>query len=269
MKRILQDALVDITPGKTDLWVVNDVRTFLQRLALELKSRKINAKPVLGGSFAKDTWLKGDYDVDVFVAFDLKYAADDLSAMLEKALKPWNVVRVHGSRDYFQLKGKINFEIIPVLAIKRAKQAQNVTDFSPKHVAWVNSKGKRLKNDIRLFKQFCKAQRIYGAESYIRGFSGHVVDILVIYYGGFLRLLKAASKWSPTEKTVLDYSNQYKGQALMHLNESKIQGPLVVVDPVQPNRNAAAAIEQKPYLGLISAAKRFLKKPAAHLFVEE
>ena len=269
MKQILKDVLVSITPNKEDLWVVKAVQTFLKDLALELKTRKLNAKPILGGSFAKDTWLRGDYDVDVFVAFDMKYQADDLSAMLERALKRWKPMRVHGSRDYFKLKSKINFEIIPVLAIKTAKHAQNVTDFSPKHVTWVNSNGKKYKNDIRLFKQFCKAQRIYGAESYIRGFSGHVVDILVIYYKGFIPLLKAAAKWKPLEKTVLDYYKEYKGQALMHLNESKIQGPLVVVDPVQPNRNAAAAIEQKPFLGLINSAKSFLKKPGAHFFVEQ
>ncbi len=266
---ILKQALSEISPNKEDHWVVKDVNAFLNRLKLELKSRKINAKPILGGSFAKDTWLKGDYDVDVFVAFDMKHKDDALSDLLAKALKPWKTERVHGSRDYFQIHGKINYEIIPVLAIKTAKQAQNVTDFSPKHVAWVNTKGKKFKGDIRLFKKFCKAQRMYGAESYIRGYSGHVVDILVIYFKGFLPLLKAASKWDAKAKIVLDYNNSFKGQALFKLNESKIQGPLVVVDPVQPDRNAAAALVQEHFEALIHAAKDFLKKPSIDFFIEE
>lgn len=264
---VLKDALSRLLPQPEDHHVVDEVDAFLEKLGQQLRKDRVDAKPVLGGSFAKNTWLTGDYDVDVFVAFDLRHKEDNLSDLLAKALKPWRVERVHGSRDYFQIKGKINYEIIPVLAIKRASDAQNVTDFSPKHVAWVNTQGRKLKDDIRLLKKFCKAQRVYGAESYIRGFSGHVVDILIIHYGGFIKLLKAATKWTP--KTVLDHNKVYKGKALLVLNESKIQGPLVLVDPVQPDRNAAAALTQENYDRFISAAKAFLRKPSTSFFEEK
>ncbi len=264
---ILREALVSIAPTQKDREVLTDVKKFLTRLQQELKLRRINAKPVLGGSFAKDTWLAGDYDVDVFVTFDMSYKNDPLSDLLAKALKPWKTERLHGSRDYFQIHGPINYEIIPVLAIKHAKQALNVTDFSPKHVAWVNTKGKKFKNDIRLLKKFCKAHRVYGAESYIRGFSGHVVDILTIYYSGFLKTLKAATKWK--DKTELDYNNTYKGKALFTLNTSKTQGPLVLIDPVQPDRNAAAALTKENFDTFIVGAKSFLKKQTIAAFTEK
>jgi tRNA nucleotidyltransferase (CCA-adding enzyme) len=267
---LLSTVLDECKPGAAEADVLAEVKTFLNKLTERLKKQGTKATPVLGGSFAKDTWLRGDYDVDVFVAFDLKHRADDLSGLLEKALSPWKTDRVHGSRDYFQLKGHINYELIPVLAIKSPKDAQNVTDFSPKHVAWVNTHGKKLKDDIRLLKKFCKAQKVYGAESYIRGFSGHVVDILIIYYGGFLKLLRAARTWKRApEKMILDYNNVYKGKAMLVLNESKTQGPLVLVDPVQPDRNAAAALTQENYDLFIAATKAFIARPASKFFVEQ
>jgi len=245
--------------------VSGHITTFLKELNKRLAKHK--AKAILGGSFAKDTWLDGDYDVDVFATFDLSAKGQDLSAMLEQALKPWKPLRIHGSRDYFWVRDEIRYEIIPVLAIKKAADAQNVTDFSPKHVTWAVPKLKKLKDDVRLAKQWCKSQRVYGAESYIRGFSGHVLDILVIHYGGFLKMLRAGAKWRP--KTIIDTNNVHKGKALLALNASKTQGPLIVVDPVQPDRNAAAAMTQERYDRFIKAAQAFVKKPHESFFLEQ
>ena len=269
MKSLLKEVLKDSTPSKDEraetLLIVN---TFLKQLNQSLKKNKCSAVAVLGGSYAKDTWLKGDYDVDVFVRFALKHKKDDLSNMLAKALKPWRAERIHGSRDYFWVRMKqFRFEIVPVLAIKKAADAENVTDFSPMHVTWVNKNGKKYKNDIRLFKKFCKGQVVYGAESYIRGFSGHVADILVLYYKGFLPTLKAVAKWKP--KTVVDYYHHYDKKAVFVLNQSKIQGPLIVVDPVQKDRNAAAALVQTKYDAIVTGAQKFLRKPSKDFFVEK
>jgi len=239
---------------------------FIDELNAELKRKRVNATAILGGSYAKDTWIDGDYDIDVFVKFNLKHKADNLSDLLEKALKKWKPERIHGSRDYFWVRNDIRFEIVPVLDIKKASDAENVTDFSPQHVAWVNSQGKKFKDDIRLTKKFCKGTKCYGAESYIRGFSGHVVDILTIHYKGFVPLLKAATKWKP--KVVIDYKKVHKGRALLMLNKSKTEGPLVLVDPVQPDRNAAAALTQENFDLFVKAAQKFLKKPSKKFFVE-
>ncbi len=267
-KHILKQVLEEITPSREErAATLKTVNTFLTALNKSLSKNKLSARAVLGGSYAKDTWLKGDYDVDIFVKFALKHKKDNLSSLLEKALKPWKAEKVHGSRDYFWVhEKKFRFEIIPVLAIRRAEDAENVTDFSPLHVQWVNKNGKKYKDDIRLFKKFCKAQGVYGAESYIRGFSGHVVDILVIYHKGFLPLLKAAARWKP--KTIIDYYHHFDKKALFMLNKSKIQGPLIIIDPVQKERNAAAALSYDKYDGLVAAAKKFLKKPSKDFFVE-
>jgi tRNA nucleotidyltransferase (CCA-adding enzyme) len=265
---MLKEVLNGITPCREERAATFQlVDTFISQLNRSLKKNKCSAEAVLGGSYAKDTWLKGDYDVDVFVRFSLKHRKENLSNLLTKALKPWKTERVHGSRDYFWVHEKrFRFEIIPVLAIKKGSDAENVTDFSPLHVQWVNKNCKKYKDDIRLFKKFCKAQGVYGAESYIRGFSGHVVDILVGYYKGFLPLLKAASQWKP--KTIVDYYHHFDKKALFVLNRSKIQGPLIIIDPVQKERNSAAALSQEKYDGLVKAAQKFLKKQSKEAFVE-
>ena len=267
-QQIFKEVLKEIVPSKEErAKVLGQVNTFLKNLNNELKRVRVQAKAFLGGSYSKDTWLSGDYDVDIFVRFNLLHKEQNLSDLLEKALKKWHHERIHGSRDYFWVRNGIKYEIVPVLDIKKPEQAENVTDFSPWHVAWVNNKGAKLKNDIRIAKKFCKGSSCYGAESYIRGFSGHVLDILVVYYNGFIPLLKAARDWKP--KVVLDYNNVYKGKALLTLNKSKTVGPLVLVDPVQPGRNAAAALTEENLDKFVKAAKSFLKKPSRAAFVEK
>ncbi len=265
-EQVMKQVLPSIVPPKKDP-CLKEAQGFVQGLNQAIKQKKIRAKAVLGGSFAKNTHLVGDYDVDVFVMFDQSYADNALSGLLGSVLKKYGPERVHGSRDYFQIRNEILFEVIPVRALKKPEDAMNVTDFSPFHVSWVAKNGVKIADQIRLAKKFCKAQRVYGAESYILGFSGHVLDILTIYYGGFLQLLRAVGKWK--EKVVVDPKNVYKGRALHVLNTSKTQGPLVVVDPTQPGRNAAAAVSRENFGAFVRAAKQFLKRPSVDFFAEK
>ncbi|RMF05554.1 hypothetical protein D6764_04385 [Candidatus Woesearchaeota archaeon] len=124
-----------------------------------------------------------------------------------------------------------------------------------------------LRNHIRAAKLFCKSRRIYGAESYVRGFSGHVLDILVLHFGGFDNLLRHASLWSKSGTVVIDPEKHYSNpnQALLVLNKSKI-GPLVVIDPTDKTRNAAASVSSESLSRFIDAAKKFLKRPSMSFF---
>ncbi|MEK6951418.1 MAG: nucleotidyltransferase domain-containing protein, partial [Nanoarchaeota archaeon] len=205
-----------------------------------------DTKVIIGGSLAKDTWLKDTHDIDIFVKFNynkFKDKSHKLSMFLEKALKKLKPIKLHGSRDYFQIeKQNYNFEIVPILDIKNILQARNITDISPLHVSWVKKHNKA--DQIRLTKAFAKAQNIYGAESYIQGFSGYVLEILTVYYGSFLSLVKNVSKWK--ERTIIDPEKQLKNH-LIELNKSKIQSPLILVDPVDKTRNASAVVSKEKY----------------------
>ncbi len=246
------------------------IATFLQKLNKML----VDASAILGGSGAKGTWLKGRHEADIFVLFPYekyKEKSDKLSDILEQWLKGFRFERLHGSRDYFRVReGEFVFEIIPILKIKNARDARNITDVSPLHAGWVKkNSNERLRNDIRLAKAFCKAQGCYGAESYIRGFSGYVLEILVIHYGGFEKLLKAALKWE--EKQIVDAGSWYKKKenVWMAVNQAKLYSPLIVIDPVDADRNAAAALDKEKWMLFKEKAKAFLKKPEVKYFEKE
>ncbi len=256
-KQVYEEVLAKIRPSPEErAKFVAVTASFLKRLNQIISP----LKAILGGSGAKDTWLAGSHDIDIFVLFPLqKYKAqsDKLSSILEPLLRrafPHQTLHsLHGSRDYFQLIYEdFVFEVVPILYIQKAEQAVNITDVSPLHSKWVNKQALKLIDEIRLAKQFCKAQRIYGAESYIQGFSGYVLEILVTSYGSFLQLLKASQRWK--EKEVIDAAKHYpKSDALFHLNKSKQHSPLVVIDPVDKTRNASAALS-------INSLKIFQKK---------
>ncbi|MDP1693980.1 MAG: CCA tRNA nucleotidyltransferase [Candidatus Woesearchaeota archaeon] len=240
----------------------------LQKLVKEILSKiKIpGAKPILGGSGAKNTWLKGTHDIDIYVKFNVKqysHKTDQLADILEKALKKqFKLDRLHGSRDYYQVyKAPYTVEIVPILDIKKASEAKNITDFSHLHVAYVQ-KYKKVADEIRLAKLFAKAQGIYGAESYMQGFSGYVMELLVIHYGSFMKMMRTVAKWKET--TIIGDKKE-----ALSLNPAKKVSPLILVDPVQPERNAAAALSEEKYQQCIKACQKFLKHPSENLFEEE
>ncbi len=258
----VHEILVTIKPTKKE-------EQQLKRVVQEVlaKINIPNTKPMLGGSGAKQTWLKHTHDVDIYVKFNLpvyKEKSSVLADILEKGLKKKfsTIKRLHGSRDYFQIEYRgYMFEIVPILNIQRPEQAQNTTDFSHLHVQYVLKhvkKRKSLTDEIRLVKQFAKANHVYGAESYIRGFSGYVLELLTLHYGSCMRLLQAAATWK--KETIIGSSAKAK-----KLNPSKLS-PLIVMDPVQPDRNAAAALSEEKFYDFIMTARAFLKHKSLSFF---
>lgn len=260
MKALLEKVKKGLRP---DLKVLKEIDKAIEKINYLLKKEKVNAVCVRGGSTAKGTFLKNDYDVDLFVRF--QKTENNISDLLESVLKKeFNVERVHGSRDYFQIKGDLLFEIVPVKKILDYREAENVTDMSPLHVDYVKKHvSKELADEIRLAKQFCKSAKVYGAESYIKGFSGHILDLLIIYHGSFEKFVKAAVNWKP--KVIFDLEKHLK-DPLKELDDAKIHSPLIIVDPVQPNRNAAAAMSKEKFDMFIERCKTFLLHPSEEFF---
>ncbi|MFH1972595.1 MAG: CCA tRNA nucleotidyltransferase [archaeon] len=216
-------------------------------------------KVIMGGSSAKGTHLKDNHDIDIYVKFkENKYAGLNISEILKRKLKFKGLNLLHGSRDYFQFKyNNFDIEVIPIIDIKKADDAHNITDISPLHITWVR-KHKKKTNQIRLTKAFAKANEIYGAESFIKGFSGYSLEILTIHYGSFEKLLKAATKWKP--KVIIDTENHYKKKnILLELNKSKIDSPIILIDPVQETRNVTSVVSQEKFLLFKEMAKKYLK----------
>ena len=258
MQDILNQVLKEIKPSKEEQEAVNKiVKEVLSRIKIK------GAKAVLGGSGAKGTWLKNSYDIDIYVKFNYNnFKEKNISSILELNLKKsFNIEKLHGSRDYFQVKKQgFTIEIVPILEIKKADQAKNITDISQLHVEWVrNNSSEILRDNIRLAKAFCKAQDCYGAESYIKGFSGYSLEILTIKYKTFNNLIKNIVKWR--QKEIIGNKELAK-----KLNLSKKQSPLILIDPVQDSRNATAALSEDKYNILKVAARKFIKNPNKSFF---
>lgn len=271
IKEVLARQVLLIKPGKKEQETIGkETERFLAELGKGIKKRKIKAEIFIGGSLAKDTIVKKEkYDVDIFVRFDKKY--QNLSSTLNKVLR--KAKKVHGSRDYFQIrKGKMIFEIIPVLKINKPEEARNVTDLSYFHVRYITNKikkNKKLADEIRLSKTFCYAQNCYGAESYIRGFSGYALELLVCYYGSFSKFIKAIK--GKKRRIILDPAGFYKNkqEILLELNESKLQSPIVFVDPTFKERNALAALSTETLEKFQQSCASFLKKPSNKFFEKQ
>ena len=270
---VLKEVLEKVEPPKEDLELIeNSLKDFLERFEKKLKSLRINAEVFVGGSFAKNTVIKkGNYDVDVFVRFDKKYDNREISNLLAKALKSFrNITKVHGSRDYFKLKISPSFfiELIPVKKIKTLKEAENITDLSYSHVRYINKKikSKNILDEIRIAKAFCYANNCYGAESYIQGFSGYALELLIYYYKSFSRFASAVTKME--EKVVIDIEKHFRNKqiALMDINTAKLDSPIVLIDPTYKHRNALAALSEDTFEKFKLACKKFLENPSIKLF---
>ncbi|MBI5073404.1 nucleotidyltransferase domain-containing protein, partial [Candidatus Woesearchaeota archaeon] len=248
--------------------ILERIDSFLHEIRAALQKDKVEAYVMLGGSAAKGTFLKHDFDCDIFVRFVYdQYKEKDISNLLENALKQIQKLdyeRVHGSRDYFQGKWKnLHWECIPVLYIQNKDMARNITDVSPLHVEWLNEHlSEKLRDEILLTKLFFKAQKVYGAESYMNGFSGHVVDLLTVYYGSFRELLVNIENWS--EKQLINMTSHPVN--LSQLNPDKIQSAIIVIDPIQPERNAAAAVSFEQFYQIKNQAALFLEDPSEEFF---
>ncbi len=262
---ILEKVLKNVEPEKEKIEHLEKVlKVFLNQI-----KKKIKAEIFIGGSFAKKTLIKKDkYDIDIFIRFSKD---EKISEKLEKILKNFkNVKKIHGSRDYFRIKtGKdFYFELVPVLKVSNPKQAENITDLSYSHVKYINKKIKSQKilNDIKIAKAFCYARKCYGAESYIKGFSGYSLELLICYYGSFLKFIKAMAK-KKKEKIIIDIEKLHKKpHILMDLNSSKLESPIILIDPTYKQRNVLACLSKETFVKFQKECKRFLKNPCEKFF---
>jgi tRNA nucleotidyltransferase (CCA-adding enzyme) len=270
--KILKEVLSKINPpeeemGGTDRYL----KSFIPQFEKKLKTNRISAEIFVGGSFAKKTLIKkGRYDIDVFVRFDEKHKGQDISKITEKALRGFKAVKIHGSRDYFRLDINPVFfvEIIPVRKVSNPKIAENITDLSYFHVNYIKRKMKKEKllEDIRLAKAFCHANKCYGAESYVNGFSGYAIELLVLYYRGFMNFIRAVAKIKGKE--IIDIEKLYKNkyEIAMNMNSAKMNSPVVLIDPTYRERNALAALSGETFSKFQEACRKFLKKPSKEAF---
>jgi len=272
---ILKEVLKEINPNEEEInsiWKI--VKEFKILAENKIKKGKINAEIFVGGSFAKNTMIKkGKYDVDIFLRFDKKYEEKEISKLAEKIItglkKEWKVSVIHGSRDYFRIDVNPSFfiEVIPVIKVKNPKEARNITDLSYFHVNYIKRKMKKeMIDEVKLAKAFCHANDCYGAESYIKGFSGYALELLICYYKNFMNFLKQVEKIKDKEMIDLEKSYKNKLEISMNMNSAKMTSPIILIDPTYKERNALAALSKETFEKFKEASSKFLKNPSKEMF---
>ncbi|MFA6023427.1 MAG: nucleotidyltransferase domain-containing protein [Candidatus Pacearchaeota archaeon] len=269
--------------------ISSDEKKYLEKLGGEvvkqiqkkLKRKKIDASVFIGGSVAKETVVrKKNYDIDIFIRFNKKYSEEQIKKMMFwlfflfriRGIK-LKIRKIHGSRDYIRIIFKkdkhVMAEIVPTLRISSPEEGRNITDLSYFHVEYIRNQCKKNKNisdEIILAKSFCHGQKCYGAESYINGFSGYALELLVCYYGGFLKFLKEAA--NAQGQIIIDPAKHYKTRAevLEKLNAAKKQSPIIIIDPTFKERNAAVALSKETFNRFKKAAAVFIENPSNEYF---
>ncbi len=204
------------------------------KINLICRNENIDASPVEVGSVSKKTNLKCS-DIDIFIIFDRKYSKDFIE---RKGLEIGHKILKNGVEKYAEhpyVSGTIEnvkVDIVPAFKIKSGERIVSTVDRTPLHTAYVNDNTDKNKiRDILLLKIFMKTVHVYGSEVSRSGFSGYLCELLIINYGTFDNVIKK-------------FAN-LKGKLIVPEDQSlekKFDEPVIIIDPVDPTRNAGAAV---------------------------
>ena len=156
------------------------------------------------GSIARQTWLRGDHDLDVFMLFDpslSREALEEQGLSLARHIAALFTSRFHekyAEHPYINaIIDDIDVDLVPCYKVESAEKIQSAVDRTPFHTWYITDKINGLIDDVLLLKRFAKAGGIYGSDQMTEGFSGYLCELLILHYGGFTPLLQAASGWRP------------------------------------------------------------------------
>ncbi|WP_411967875.1 CCA tRNA nucleotidyltransferase [Haloferax sp. YSSS75] len=242
-------------------------RRALAAAAAELESRvhdalsdlSVDADVLQVGSTARGTWLSGDRDIDLFVRFPEDLPREKLA---EYGLEVGHAVLPDGHEEYAEhpyVKGDyegFDVDLVPCYDVPTAPDIRSAVDRTPFHNTYLTERlDDELAADVRVFKRFLKGIGAYGSDLRTEGFSGYLAELLVLEYGGFEPLLRAAADWKPQ----VEFDPEDHGTRTF-------SDPLVVIDPTDPERNVAAVCSAENVARLQHYARRLLSDPREDLF---
>lgn len=268
IKRICREVIARIRPDEEEKRqvkaVIGIIIAKINKKALEMG---IEAHAISVGSTARNTWISGEADIDIFIMFPAEMSEEDLKEKglaLAKSISGRYEER-YASHPYihayfYDAEGRTEHEadLVPCFSVKDASLLKSAVDRTPFHNEYVTKRIPGLEEEVLLLKQFLKSAGIYGSEQRRKGFSGYLCELLVLRYSSFAELLRNASKWQYGERIEIEGGGKYKGE-----------DALIVIDPVDPNRNVAAAVSPDSFCRLIDAARDFLACPDASFFAME
>ncbi len=221
---------------------------------------------VLAGSISRETHLKGDRDIDLFILFDKALSREEFEKeglrIAKTVFRGFKWEKAFSEHPYIrgEIKG-FKIEIVPSYKISDTSELQSAVDRTPFHTKYLlQHLREEQKDEVRLLRQFLKGIKCYGADLKTSSFSGYMTELIILKYGSFLNALKAASEWSKGE--VIDLENFYSAEEA----RKKFNSHFIVLDPTDKNRNVAGALAFNQFCRLIAASRMFLIKPSEKFF---
>lgn len=200
------------------------------------------------GSSQRQTYLPGKRDIDIFVRLDTadrsileQFASQAIPALadslkttfeLKYAENPYGVLHypLPESEQF------IPIDIVVTIWVKQEQDLDKILPLSgmartPFHMFYLQEHIKGLEEEVRLFKYWARKKKLYRQS----GFTGFISELLVIIFGSFQSILEQAD-------TIASLTYDFHGRPLKSLRKKHSSVPMILMDPVDPNRNAAAGI---------------------------
>ncbi|PVX26139.1 MAG: CCA tRNA nucleotidyltransferase [Candidatus Bathyarchaeum sp.] len=267
IEEICAKVLKRVSPSESERKKVLELAQKLtENVEKEAKKKNVEARVRVEGSVAKNTWLKDSPEIDVFMQVPTTTPREAFgTACLEvakKATEGYEQIERFAEHPYLEaIVDDVYVNIVPCYVVKQGEWV-SATDRTPFHTDYIKTHlNKHMEKEVRLLKRFMKGIGVYGAEIKVGGFSGYLCELLVLNYGSFVEVLLSAANWK--EKTIIDYKEQYA-----RIEDAKriFEEPLIMVDPVDKERNVAAAVTQERLDEFVAASREFLKTPNMKFF---
>ncbi len=251
-------------------------QNMLEKISKEIQNEIMNfqdkriLKVIVGGSFAKGTWLEDDTDIDFFVMIDPTVERKEFEELGKSvgfsALKKYAPYLRYSEHPYVEGKvdeGKVDeirINIVPCYKVQE-NNWKSAADRSPFHTIFMQEKlDEFLKSEVRVLKKFLKSIGIYGSQISVSGFSGYVTEVLVLKYGSFRNVLQIFAELTPNYIVSLDPPDE---KAI-----EKFASPIIIIDPIDSNRNLGAAVSTECLAKFGTGIKTISKSSIHRIFYE-
>ncbi|MCI4323170.1 MAG: CCA tRNA nucleotidyltransferase [Thermoplasmata archaeon] len=262
-REIETEQIRTLTPSPELLERVRAARERLVQLAEDHAKTRHSplVRAVVAGSAARGTFLPDRLDIDLFLLF--RPDLDRRTLEQEGMALATQIVEKPETRyaEHPYLRGTFagfSVDAVPGYAIEDPSKPISAVDRTPFHHAFLTPRLSPAAIDqVRLTKQFLRAIRVYGSESRTQGFSGYLVELLIVKFGTLDALLADASNWRIPHR-------------LLFLPEAAPRVPddvaLVIDDPVDRERNVATALSRRNFSVFVLAAQEYLLRPSDEFF---
>ncbi len=268
MEKLLEKVLAKITPGASEYEAEIALADKLIGKIKSMEGRHIDC--LLAGSLARNTHLKGDRDIDIFVLFPKHLSREEFVKeglrIGKRVLKGYKWFEAYSEHPYLRANvDGYDVEIVPSYKIANAAELKSAVDRTSFHTKYLlKNLNERHRAEVRLLRQFMKGIGCYGADLKFASVPGYVIELLILEYGTFEDCLRAIAEWHFGK--VIDLEG--------HWNEKDARkmfpkAPLIIIDPIDKRRNVAAALSREQFERMVLATNAFLKKPDEKFFFPE